>query len=412
MSAAFATTRYHALDSLRASMMLLGVVLHAALPYSTLSVGKYADACTHPSIDVLLALIHSFRMPVFFMMAGFFGALLLARRGAKDMLVNRFRLVVVPLVAAWILLTPLIRMGSKFGRASRKFDSIAEGFESLPLVEFFKPQDVYHLWFLCDLVLFYPLVICGAWAMRRHAPKLRERIREPIRRMLASPWRAFVFAIPLALLLAPAPAAPVGPLTVGQALALQLSPLLFFVLGWMLHGHKDLMPLFQRHAGRQVLLALALFPISLLAMRDALLADTQAPQLPPSLALLVHALVICLLVFGLTGLFLRYLDRHMAPMRYLSDASYWIYLVHYPLVLWIAGCMAPAELPALHKLAICLGSAVPLLLLSYHYGVRSTLVGVVLNGKRVGGVNPRPQADLAPRDGHRATTEDIALPGR
>ena len=37
--------------------------------------------------------------------------------------------------------------------------------------------------------------------------------------------------------------------------------------------------------------------------------------------------------FGLMGLFRWLLSRPSFIVRYLSDASYWMYLIHYPLVL-------------------------------------------------------------------------------
>jgi peptidoglycan/LPS O-acetylase OafA/YrhL len=63
--------RYHALDGLRAGMMLLGIVFHAALPYTTLPRWPFKDSSTHPVFDVLTVFLHIFRVPIFFAMAGF-----------------------------------------------------------------------------------------------------------------------------------------------------------------------------------------------------------------------------------------------------------------------------------------------------------------------------------------------------
>jgi hypothetical protein len=41
--------------------------------------------------DLLVALIHAFRMPVFFIVAGFFAAMLVQRRGRSGLLKHRFR---------------------------------------------------------------------------------------------------------------------------------------------------------------------------------------------------------------------------------------------------------------------------------------------------------------------------------
>jgi glucans biosynthesis protein C len=71
--------RYHALDGLRAGMMLLGIVFHAALPYTTLPRWPFKDSSTHPVFDVLTVFLHIFRVPIFFAMARFFAALLWER---------------------------------------------------------------------------------------------------------------------------------------------------------------------------------------------------------------------------------------------------------------------------------------------------------------------------------------------
>ena len=75
--------RLYALDNLRAAMMWLGIVLHVAVIYiAGPSPLPWRDNQTTPTADLLMAFIHAFRMPVFFILAGFFVALLIERRGA------------------------------------------------------------------------------------------------------------------------------------------------------------------------------------------------------------------------------------------------------------------------------------------------------------------------------------------
>jgi glucan biosynthesis protein C len=56
--------------------MLLGVVLHCALTYTVTDFGEawmLKDPNTsHIVYDFIAALIHTFRMPIFFLVAGFF----------------------------------------------------------------------------------------------------------------------------------------------------------------------------------------------------------------------------------------------------------------------------------------------------------------------------------------------------
>jgi peptidoglycan/LPS O-acetylase OafA/YrhL len=88
------------------------------------------------------------------------------------------------------------------------------------------------------------------------------------------------------------------------------------------------------------------------------------------------------MTFSVLGLALRYFSRPSALARYLADSSYWIYLVHLPLVLFIGGLLALLPLPAVVKWTATLVVATPILLLSYRYLVRFTPIGELLNGQR------------------------------
>jgi glucans biosynthesis protein C len=75
--------------------------------------------------------------------------------------------------------------------------------------------------------------------------------------------------------------------------------------------------------------------------------------------------------------------RHERPwVRYLTDASYWMYLVHLPFMLYIPGLLARWDAPAPLKLTVTIVAAMPILLVSYHWIVRGTALGALLNGRR------------------------------
>ena len=92
--------RIHAMDNLRALAMLAGVVFHAALAYSPLMhmIWPLADAGRSTVIDVVAWFLHMFRMPLFFVVAGYFSALIVARRGIGGLFRNRCARVLLPLL--------------------------------------------------------------------------------------------------------------------------------------------------------------------------------------------------------------------------------------------------------------------------------------------------------------------------
>ncbi|MCB1602752.1 MAG: acyltransferase family protein, partial [Xanthomonadales bacterium] len=100
-----AAERLHYLDNLRALAMLAGVLFHAALAYSPLVHPLFptADRQTSALIDGLVWFSHLFRMPLFFLIAGFFTALLVQRRGLGGLFRNRLFRVMLPFLLFWPL---------------------------------------------------------------------------------------------------------------------------------------------------------------------------------------------------------------------------------------------------------------------------------------------------------------------
>jgi hypothetical protein len=79
MQAQSSTSRLHYLDAMRSVLMLLGVVLHSARPYDSRE-WQVKDVDTLPMLDGLVEAIHLFRMPAFFVVAGYFAMFLVLRQ--------------------------------------------------------------------------------------------------------------------------------------------------------------------------------------------------------------------------------------------------------------------------------------------------------------------------------------------
>ena len=109
------------LDALRAAAMLLGILLHAGLSFVPFP-WPVQDERQSGFYWFLFAAIHGFRMPVFFLLSGFFTAMLWRRRGMKSMLTHRFRRVLLPFLLGLVTIVPAVNWIS--GRA------VASGFEA------------------------------------------------------------------------------------------------------------------------------------------------------------------------------------------------------------------------------------------------------------------------------------------
>ena len=90
--------------------MLLGIVLHGALAFIP-GAWVVTDASVEgdgEAFALLTTAIHGFRMPVFFLMSGFFTAMLWRQRSLPAMVRHRAQRILLPLVIATFTVIPLI----------------------------------------------------------------------------------------------------------------------------------------------------------------------------------------------------------------------------------------------------------------------------------------------------------------
>jgi peptidoglycan/LPS O-acetylase OafA/YrhL len=370
MDPRFAPERYHALDALRAAMMFLGIYLHAAAAYS-----PYGDWHVKPrqvttALDYTITWIHVFRMPVFYVMAGFFAALLLARYGFARAAGNRFWRIAVPFVVGWIVLYPILSFLLAFDRVG-----LSSAVEYILSGRFFARAHPMHLWFLEYLIVLYALAIVVVAIVPR---TVWARLAGPFRSLLRSVWAPLPLVAVSFLAMLPMKWAglddPPGFVPEPRIVAAYAIP---FAFGWLLYANADLLDGLKRrawlYAAAAVLASLVyLGLLYLVAPRGWNFYATRA----------AHALAMWCLILGVTGLFLRYLADHSALRRYLCDSSYFLYIAHLPLIVALQLVLLDVPLPPLAKIALVLAATIALLLPVYHYAVRPTVIGAVLNGRR------------------------------
>ena len=165
---------------------------------------------------------------------------------------------------------------------------------------------------------------------------------------------------------------------------------IFFGFGALCHGQET----FEKKIGRlwPVNLLLAI-PVLLLGLhwyeqRGSFLIFGESTEISillinNLLCALFSVLYAWLMIFGLIGLFRRFFSGENRRIRYISDSSYWLYLVHLPpivlLQMWVSEWPWPS---AVKLLGICTVSTVALLVI-YEYAVRYTWIGTMLNGKKI-----------------------------
>jgi glucan biosynthesis protein C len=379
--------RYPAFDALRAIAMELGLVLHAAVPYTQGCPASWVacDLSRSAAFDLSNTVIHAFRMPVFFLMSGFFAALLLERVGTGAFVRHRLRRIGLPLLVACLLLVPLIRAIWILGAFKRPEDALVGNFPASLMAHFGERglrifETIWHLWFLE-----YLLLLTAVYLGLRHA-LARLPLQGALDRLadrLVSPTRALWLALPTAL----AMGAMKGWNVDGIGELVPVPHMLayygiFFAAGVLLYRRRDdlaaLAPAWRLHLA----LGLAvLVPGLVLLARLQARAGAGAPWIDAA-GRVLSGLLTCVLLFGLVGFFVARFDSESRRQRYLADAAYFVYLAHFPLIALLGLGMAQLPGPALLKFGAVLGIAAPILLTIYHLAVRHGAIGRVLHGPR------------------------------
>lgn len=386
--------RLHALDAVRGFALLLGVLLHASmsffLPLPAMDVSQSG------ALAAMTYVIHTFRMPVFYLLAGFFGHMAFHKKGTRAFVADRAKRIGVPLLAGWVILVPLTVAITVWG-LTRTFGAEAlagaapTGF-ALPLA---------HLWFLYYLCIFYGIVLAARGAVETidRSRRLRATIDAVLRRVLGTYLAPILLAAPLALYLyfdetwiftggVPTPdtgLTPKVPAMIGFGTA--------FLFGWLLHRQVDLLREWERRWPVHLAAACVLTFTCLQIMSSV---PSGAPSLAPGPELFVvpgppwmriaytaaYTTAMWYWSLGLIGAALRFFARASVVRRYIADSSYWIYLVHLPLVFFLAVVFAKVPWHWSVKYPLVVAIAFTVLFASYHYLVRPTFIGAGLNGRK------------------------------
>lgn len=375
--------RIHYLDNLRALAMLLGVYLHGALAYAEPSrlIWLATNRQGSIAIDASIWWIHLFRMGLFFLLSGYFAKLVIQRKGVKSFLWNRGIRIALPFVVFWPLLTATMVILFVFA-----FSYVKQPQGMLQLIvkasqntEASSPSSLYttmHLWFLYYLLMFSMIaVVASRWTW------------------LKFDWlfqRKWLLAFS-PLLLVPGVMGGGLPVAAPESFIPTWWPFawygLFFWAGWQLFGREVLLDRLQPSCWWLLLASILLFVphYYLLPVLDIQLIQRVAESGVPTPGLFESVVasylaVLWTLVALLVGQ--RLLARPNAWLKFSADSSYWVYLIHLPIVLFLQIVLIPAEWSVWVKLFLVTWGAWFFCVATYVVFVRYTPIGRMLNGKR------------------------------
>lgn len=375
--------RLHALDAVRAFALLLGVIHHATLSFLPLAgLAPVEDVSTGEPLGLLAFTGHIFRMPLFFFMAGLFAHKMLHRRGVRGFVVDRVQRILVPLVAAWIVFFPFVNAMWSWGLTGSLYHS--------PLLTWPPSLTTFptsYLWFLYYLLLIYALALIVRQAALTTGVRL-DAADALTRRLIAARWLApLALTLPVvfvALLRRSQWSVESGIETPNASMIPHLLPLfaygLAFVLGWMIGRNMELLALLRERWAGYLSVALLATALCLLSLASGHAGNGRVLL---GLHASAYAFACWCWLFAIVGLALRFLSTFSPVRRYVADASYWTYLLHYPIVLVLQDALARVPLHWIVKYPLILVITLTICLATYQLFVRSTIIGQVLNGRRV-----------------------------
>lgn len=139
--------RYYYMDAMRSVLMMLGIIIHSSQVYSPSQSWLVHSDTSHPAFSYGIAFIHSFRMPAFFIISGFFCLMMLQRQSVKAFIKTKFQRIFIPLLVTILTLNLLqfFILENADNHSFTYYNFLMSG------------GWLSHLWFLINLLVYFSL---------------------------------------------------------------------------------------------------------------------------------------------------------------------------------------------------------------------------------------------------------------
>jgi glucans biosynthesis protein C len=335
---AAASAREHHWDWLRAFLMLLGIPYHAAMVYNARVLWDIQSPDKSDLLTFLSGVLVTFRMPAFFILAGYFAAMMLERRSPAPWLRGRLTRLGVPFVTGLVLLAPiqivLIDLNGALTGASLMTDALYRAAHDVTHPGF---SWVMHLWFLPALLAYSVLLVladgmarssalAGVRATLAHSLRLRRNAALALLVLAFAAWQILIHVSQAGILALDGALA----YLVAHGIDPYLRYLPFFLLGVLIR---------RAPAIREQLVWASGWTMPLLAAATAILAAALRGREGAGIEIAYDALdgaAAVLVSMVLLGIAERFWNRPDDRINRVVDASFSIYLLHHPIIYGLA----------------------------------------------------------------------------
>jgi len=370
--------------------MVMGIVLHAALPYIPgipSSIWPSDSSSSYP-VKVIFEFIHMWRMPLFFMLAGFFANLIITRRSWEFWWTNRFLRVGLPMLVffpAMGFILPSIWKYGLTGEFNFFYSNVGQPF---------------HLWFLWQLMIFtlcsilLRILYKGFAILSKPLENFDLGILKSVFLKLRDVSSTIIFKakFPIGFILV---CAVTNFWTGGELVINPIGSGLYFLFGFSLYSNPSLFCFVKKKWKYYLLIAGLVFSayvaLDIKGVKDVTeviyqneVKENQVQRLN-ILVLSRYGLKIIgtvLFSIGFIGLAEAKFGSYNPLSRFISDGSYWMYLIHLPIVAFTTFFLFEWPFFPEVKFVLSIAFTTGICLITYRYFVRPSFIGIFLNGKR------------------------------
>ena len=255
-----------------------------------------------------------------------------------------------------------------------------------------------HLWFIHYLVIFYFVSIPVIHFVKNKIPSVAGCLNRLLDFVFLT--RAKVLIIPALILLSFLTLKNEGSFHFNVSfdflpgIPFLLNFFVFFVAGWIMYTRRDVIEHFKKWVWFYTPIAIVLLGGIVWVGEthwhyEKLLKENEGAKellaqkaIYMNVATILQACCVWVAIFSLIGLTEKYITKPNKKTTYIVYSSYWFYLFHRPLCVGFAVLFTRWDMPGVVKFTIVIAIVSALCILNYHFLVRNTWMGLMLNGKK------------------------------